>query len=100
MSELSNIKPLYDRVIVRRDDEEETTPGGIVLPGSAKEKSNQGKVLAVGDGAFGDDGKRKPMTVKVGDKIIFGKYSDSDTVQVGEEEYIVMREDDIRAIIK
>jgi chaperonin GroES len=98
MSKL-NLKPLYDRVIVRRDDEEETTAGGIVLPGSAKEKSNQGEVLAVGDGAVGDDGKRRPMTVKVGDKIVFGKYSDSDTVQVGDDEYIIMREDDVRAII-
>ena len=98
MSQL-NLKPLYDRVIVRREDEEEKTSGGIVLPGTAKEKSNQGEVLAVGEGAVGDDGKRRPMTVKVGDKIVFGKYSDSDTVQVGDDEYIIMREDDIRAII-
>lgn len=95
-----NIRPLYDRVIVRREEREQTSAGGIVLPGAAQEKSSQGEVMAVGEGAYGDDGKRRPMSVSVGDKIIFGKYSDSDTVRVGDEEYIIMREDDIRAIVQ
>ena len=94
------IKPLYDRILVRREDQEETSPGGIVLPGSAKEKSNQGEVVAVGDGAILDSGERRSMTVKVGDTIIFGKYSDSDTVQVDDDEFIIMREDDVRAVIQ
>ena len=94
------IKPLYDRILVRREDQEETSPGGIVLPGSAKEKSNQGEVVAVGDGAVLDSGERRSMTVKVGDTIIFGKYSDSDTVQVDDDEFIIMREDDVRAVIQ
>ena len=93
------IKPLNDRVLVKREDEEETTAGGIVLPGSAKEKSSKGTVVEVGPGALQDDGSRRPMSVKVGDKVIFGKYSDSDTVEVGEDELIIMREDDIRAVI-
>ena len=93
------IKPMYDRILVRRDDQEETSSGGIVLPGSAMEKSNQGEVVAVGDGAINDDGQRREMTVKVGDKIIFGKYSDSDTVKIDDEEFIIMREDDVRGLI-
>lgn len=93
------IKPLYDRILVRRSDEEETTAGGIVLPQSAQEKSNQGEVVAVGAGAVSDDGKTRPLTVKVGDKVIFGKYSDSDTVKIDDDELILMREDDVRAIV-
>lgn len=94
-----NIKPLYDRVLVSREDTEEKSAGGIVLPGSATEKSSQGTIVAIGDGAIGEDGKRRPMSVKVGDKIIFGKYSDSDTIEIGDDEYIIMREDDIRAVV-
>lgn len=94
------IQPLYDRVVVRREEEEETSPGGIVLPGTAKEKPNQGEVVAVGDGAVTDKGEKRPLAVKVGDKVIFGKYADSNTVQVDDDELIIMREDEIYAVVK
>jgi len=94
------IKPLYDRVVVRREEEEETSPGGIVLPGTAKEKPSQGEVVAVGDGAVTDKGERRPLAVKVGDKVIFGKYADSNTVRVDDDELIIMREDEIYAVVE
>lgn len=94
-----NIRPLHDRVIVKRVEEETTTPGGIVLPGSAAEKPSQGNVIAVGNGKILENGEVRPLDVKVGDRVLFGKYSGSE-VKVGEEQLIVMREDEIMAVIE
>ncbi|MBJ41116.1 MAG: co-chaperone GroES [Gammaproteobacteria bacterium] len=93
-----NIRPLHDRVIVRRMEEEKTSPGGIVIPDSATEKPVKGKVLAVGKGKITDSGDVRPLDVKVGDIILFGKYSGTE-VNVDGEDLLVMREDDITAII-
>ncbi|WP_020564887.1 co-chaperone GroES [Methylosarcina fibrata] len=92
------IRPLHDRVIVKRVEEELTSAGGIVLPGSAAEKPSQGVVLAVGEGKALDNGQVRPLQVKVGDKVLFGKYSGNE-VKVDGEELIVMREDDIMGIL-
>ena len=92
------IKPLRDRVIVQRIEEEEKTVGGIIIPDSAKEKPIEGKVMAVGDGKILDDGKVPPLNVKVGDKILFGKYAGTE-VKLDGEEYLIMREDDILGIV-
>ncbi len=94
-----NIRPLHDRVIVRRLEEERKTPGGIVIPDTAKEKPIQGEVVAVGKGKVMEDGKVRPLDVKVGDKILFGKYSGTE-VKVGAEELLVMREEDIMGVIE
>jgi chaperonin GroES len=93
-----NIRPLRDRVIVKRVEEETTTPGGIVLPGSAAEKPSQGVVLAVGTGKLLDNGSVHTLDVKVGDKVLFGKYSGNE-VKVDGEDLIVMREEDIMGIL-
>ena len=93
-----NIRPLHDRVIVKRLEEETTTPGGIVLPGSAAEKPSQGKVLAVGSGKLLDNGTVRALEVKVGDKVLFGKYSGNE-VKVDGEDLIVMREEDIMGVL-
>ena len=93
-----NIRPLHDRVIVRRMDEEKTSPGGIVIPESATEKRVKGEVLAIGKGKLLENGDVRPLDVKVGDKILFGKYSGTE-VNVDGEDLLVMREDDITAII-
>ena len=92
------IRPLHDRVVVKRVEEERKTPGGIVIPDNAAEKPDQGEVIAVGNGKILEDGKVRPLDVKVGDRILFGKYSGS-TVKMEGEEYLVMREDDIMGII-
>jgi chaperonin GroES len=94
-----NIRPLHDRVIVRRLEEERKTPGGIVIPDTAKEKPVQGEVIAVGKGKILEDGKVRPLDVKAGDKILFGKYSGTE-VKVGSDELLVMREEDIMGIIE
>ncbi|MFK7831545.1 MAG: co-chaperone GroES [Congregibacter sp.] len=93
-----NIRPLYDRVVIRRQEEEETTAGGILLPGSAKEKPNQGEVLAVGSGKALDNGDTRPMAIKVGDKVVFGQYAGSNTIEVDGEELIIMSESEIYAV--
>ena len=93
-----NIRPLHDRVIIRRMEEEKTSPGGIVIPDSATEKPVKGEVVAVGNGKILDSGDVRPLDVKVGDIILFGKYSGTE-VSVDGEELLVMREDDITAII-
>ena len=93
------IRPLHDRVIVKRLEEERTSPGGIVIPDTATEKPVQGKVIAVGKGKILEDGKVRPLDVKVGDKILFGKYSGTE-VKVDGDEYLVMREEDVMAIIE
>jgi len=93
------IRPLHDRVIVRRVEEETTTAGGIVLPGSAAEKPSEGEVLAVGNGKLLENGDIRPLDVKVGDRVLFGKYSGTE-VKVDGEEVIVMREDDIMGVVE
>jgi chaperonin GroES len=93
------IRPLYDRVVVKRiEEEEETVQGGIIIPDSAKEKPQEGEVLAVGQGKRLDDGKLVPLDVKVGDKILFGKYSGNE-IKVEGEECMIMREDEILGVI-
>ena len=93
-----DIRPLHDRLIVRRLDEGEQKVGGIIIPDSAKEKPQQGKVVSAGDGKVNDDGKRVPLDVKQGDLILFGKYSGQE-VKLDGEEYLIMREDDVLAVI-
>jgi chaperonin GroES len=93
-----NLKPLADRVIVRALEAEEKTAGGLYIPDSAKEKPQQGEVVAVGPGKVADDGKNVAMEVKVGDKVLYGKYSGTE-VTVGGEDYLIMREGDIFAIV-
>jgi len=93
------IRPLADRVLVRRIEDEEVKKGGIIIPDTAKEKPQQGEVIAAGPGRVDDKGKKIPMEVKKGDKILFGKYAGSE-VKMGDDEYIIMREDDILGIIK
>ncbi len=93
-----SIRPLHDRVIVKRFEEETTTPGGIVLPGSAAEKPSQGKVIAVGNGKQLDNGTVRTLEVKVGDTVLFGKYAGNE-VKVDGEDLIVMREEDILGVL-
>ena len=94
-----NIRPLHDRVMVRRMEEEKTSPGGIVIPDSATDKPIKGEVVAVGTGKILENGEIRPLDVKKGDKILFGKYSGTE-VKVDGEEMLVMREDDITAVIE
>jgi chaperonin GroES len=94
-----NLRPLHDRVIVKRLDQETKTASGIVLPDAAAEKPDQGKVLAVGNGKILEDGKVRALDVKVGDTVLFGKYS-GQSVKVQGEEVLVMREEDIMAIVQ
>ena len=93
------IRPLQDRVIIKRIEEEEKSKGGIIIPDTAKEKPQEGKVVAVGKGKIGDDGKIIPLDVKVNDRILFGKYSGSE-INMDGEEHLIMREDDILGIIE
>ena len=93
------IRPLQDRVIVKRIEEEEKTKGGIIIPDTAKEKPQEGKVVAVGKGKLNDNGKVVPLDVKVNDRILFGKYSGSEIVIDGEE-HLIMREEDILGVIE
>lgn len=95
----AKIRPLHDRVVIKRTEDERKTPGGIVIPDSALEKPSRGKVIAAGNGKILEDGKVRPLDVKVGDTVIFGKYSGTE-VKVAGEEYIVMREDDIIGIVE
>ena len=94
------IRPLHDRVVVRRKEDEATSAGGIVLPGSAKEKPNQGEVLAVGNGKLLENGEVRPLDVSVGDIVVFGKYAGSDTIDVNGEELVILSESDIKAIVE
>ena len=93
------IRPLHDRILVRRLDEEKTTAGGIVIPDSASEKPSQGEVVAVGKGKLLDDGKVQALDVKAGDTVLFGKYSGTE-VKVDGEELLVMREEDVMGIVE
>jgi len=92
------VKPLHDRIIVKRIEEGEQVVGGIIIPDSAKEKPQQGKVLAVGAGKFDDKGKRLPLDVKEGDTILFGKYSGQE-IKLDGEEFLIMREDEVLGVI-
>ena len=93
------IRPLQDRIIVKRVEEEEKTKGGIIIPDTAKEKPMEGKVIAVGKGKLLEDGKIHPVDVKAGDRVLFGKYAGTE-VKIGEEEHLIMREDDILGVIE
>ena len=93
------IRPLHDRLLVERLEEKEVKKGGIIIPDTAKEKPQEGKVIAVGNGKVTDEGKKIPLDVKAGDKILFGKYSGSE-VKIDNKEYLIMREEDVLAILE
>ncbi len=93
------IRPLQDRIIVRRIEEEEVSSGGIIIPDSAKEKPQEGKVIAVGKGKIGEDGKIQPLDVKKGDKVLFSKYAGSE-VNIDGDEHLIIREDDVLGVIE
>ncbi|MER3427752.1 MAG: co-chaperone GroES [Pyrinomonas sp.] len=95
----TNIRPLHDRVIVRRIEETEQVRGGIIIPDTAKEKPQQGEVIAVGEGKRDKDGKRIPLDVKPGDRVLFGKYSGTE-VKIDDEELLILREDEILGIVE
>ena len=95
----TNIKPLHDRVIVKRIEEGEQVRGGIIIPDTAKEKPQEGEVIAVGEGKYREDGTRQTLDVKAGDRVLFGKYSGSE-IKIDGEEYLIMREDEILGVIK
>lgn len=92
------LRPLQDRILVQRVEEETKTKGGIIIPDTAKEKPAEGQIVAVGNGKVGDDGKRIPLELKEGDRILFGKYSGTE-VKIEGEEYLIMREDDVLGVI-
>ena len=94
-----NVRPLHDRIIVQRIEEGEQKVGGIIIPDTAKEKPQQGKVIAIGSGKAKDDGKRVPLDVKSGDTILFGKYSGQE-IKLDGDEYLIMREDEVLAVIE
>jgi chaperonin GroES len=93
------IRPLHDRVLVERLEEREVKKGGIIIPDTAKEKPQEGRVIAVGNGKVSEDGKKVPLDVKNGDKILFGKYSGSE-VKLDDKEYLILREEDVLAILE
>jgi chaperonin GroES len=93
------LRPLQDRILVQRVEEETTTKGGIIIPDTAKEKPAEGKISAVGNGKVGDDGKRVPLEVKKGDRVLFGKYAGTE-VKVDGNEYLIMREEDVLGVIE
>ncbi len=93
-----NVRPLHDRLLVRRIEEKETVKGGIIIPDTATEKPQEGTVIAVGNGKVLDNGTKVPMDVKVGDKILFGKYSGSD-IKIDGEEFLILREDEVLAVL-
>jgi len=96
---MMKIRPLYDRIVVKRVEEQETILGSIIIPDSAKEKPQEGEVVAVGQGKRNDEGKLIPLDVKAGDRILFGKYSGSD-IKVDGNEYMIMREDEVLGVIE
>ncbi len=95
---MTDVRPLGDRILVKRVEEEEVMKGGIIIPDTAKEKPQRGEVIAVGLGRVDEDGKRLPLDVKVGDSILFGKYAGNE-VTIDDEEYLIMREEDVLAVI-
>ena len=94
-----NIRPLHDRVVVRRLEQQEQVRGGIIIPDTAKEKPQEAEVVAVGPGKVDDDGKRSPIDVKAGDRILVGKYSGSE-IKIGDEDFVILREDEILAVLE
>jgi chaperonin GroES len=94
----TKLRPLHDRILVKRIEEEEVRRGGIIIPDTAKEKPQEGKVIAVGTGKVTDEGKKIPLDVKAGDRILFGKYSGSE-VKIDDEEYLIMKEEDVLGIL-
>jgi chaperonin GroES len=94
-----DIRPLHDRIVVKRLEQQESMQGGLYIPDSAKEKPQEGQVVAVGNGKKNEDGKVTPLDVKVGDRILFGKYSGSD-IKLDGEEYLIMREDEVLAVLE
>ncbi len=94
-----NIRPLHDRIVIRRIEEERTSAGGIVLPGSATEKPVEGEVVAAGNGKILENGEKRPLDVKIGDKVLFGKFAGTE-IKVDGEELLVMREEDVVAVIE
>ncbi len=94
-----NIRPLNDRVVVKRIEAQEEVRGGIIIPDTAKEKPQEAEVIAVGPGKLNDDGKRVPIDVKAGDRVLIGKYSGSE-IKVGENDYVILREDEILAVVE
>jgi chaperonin GroES len=98
-SGLMKIRPLHDRILIERLEEKEGKKGGIIIPDTAKEKPQEGKVIAVGNGKVTEEGKKVPLDVKAGDKILFGKYSGSE-VKLDDKEYLIMREEDVLAILE
>jgi chaperonin GroES len=95
-----NIRPLHDRVVIRRSEEEKTTASGIVLPGSAAEKPNQGEVVAIGSGRVLDNGEVRALNVQVGDKVLFGQYAGSNAVKIDGEELLIMSESEIFGVLE
>ena len=93
-----NVRPLHDRVLVKRVEEKEVVKGGIIIPDTAKEKPMEGEVIAIGNGKVMDDGKRAKMDVKAGDRILFGKYSGTE-IKIDDQDYLIMREDEILAVL-
>jgi chaperonin GroES len=96
---MKKIRPLHDRLLVERLEEQEVKKGGIIIPDTAKEKPQEARVIAVGNGKVTDEGKKIPLDVKAGDKILFGKYSGSE-VKIDDKEYLIMREEDVLAILE
>ena len=94
-----NVRPLHDRVLVKRLEEKEVVKGGIIIPDTAKEKPMEGKVIAVGTGKLNDEGKRIPLEVKVGDRVLFGKYAGTE-IKIDDEEHVILREDEVLGIIQ
>jgi chaperonin GroES len=94
-----NIRPLHDRAVIRRVEEERTSSGGILIPDSATEKPSRGEVIAVGNGRVLENGDVRPLDIKVGDTVLFGKYSGNE-IKIGDDELVVMREDDIMAVVE
>jgi chaperonin GroES len=96
---MMKIRPLYDRIVIKRKPEEERTAGGLYIPESAKERPVEAEVIAVGNGKLLEDGTLRPLSLKAGDKVLFGKYSGSD-IKLDDQEYLIMREDDVLAVIE
>ena len=96
---MTNVRPLHDRILVKRIDEEAKTKGGLIIPDTAKEKPMEGKVLAVGNGRVDDEGKVHPLDVRKGDRVLFGKYSGNE-IRVAGDEHLIIREDDVLAVLE
>ena len=94
-----NVRPLHDRILIRRLEEQEMVKGGIIIPDTAKEKPQEGEVIAVGNGKKTEEGKTVPLDVKVGDRILFGKYSGAD-IRIEDEEYLILREEEVLAVLE